>query len=86
MNDPANEWLFNEAWGVDVAVSTPRMLAAMVEEEGPISALLAAQKIDLPKLRQSVLGAAKQPLQPGSLQGLQSSGPEVSLPPNTTMS
>ena len=32
VNDPSNEWLFNEAWGVDVAVSTPRMLAAMVEE------------------------------------------------------
>lgn len=32
VNDPANEWLFNEAWGVDVAVSTPRILAAMVEE------------------------------------------------------
>jgi len=32
VNDPRNEWLFTEAWGVDVAVSTPRMLAAMVEE------------------------------------------------------
>lgn len=32
VNNPANEWLFTEAWGVDVAVSTPRMLAAMVEE------------------------------------------------------
>jgi trk system potassium uptake protein TrkA len=32
VNDPANEWLFTTAWGVDVAVSTPRMLAAMVEE------------------------------------------------------
>src|SRR3954468_4911029 len=32
VNDPTNEWLFTEAWGVDVAVSTPRMLAAMVEE------------------------------------------------------
>jgi trk system potassium uptake protein len=32
VNDPANEWLFTEAWGVDVAVSTPRILAAMVEE------------------------------------------------------
>ena len=62
------------------------LLAAMVEQDGPISALLAAQKIDVSKLRQAVLGAAKQPLQPGSLQGLQSSGPEVSLPPNTTMS
>jgi trk system potassium uptake protein TrkA len=32
VNDPRNEWLFTEAWGVDVAVSTPRILAAMVEE------------------------------------------------------
>ena len=32
VNDPRNEWLFDEAWGVDVAVSTPRMLAALVEE------------------------------------------------------
>lgn len=32
INDPRNEWLFNEAWGVDVAVSTPRVLAALVEE------------------------------------------------------
>jgi trk/ktr system potassium uptake protein len=32
VNSPRNEWLFTEAWGVDVAVSTPRMLAAMVEE------------------------------------------------------
>ncbi len=24
--------MFNEAWGVDVAVSTPRMLSALVEE------------------------------------------------------
>jgi trk/ktr system potassium uptake protein len=32
VNDPRNEWLFNESWGVDVAVSTPRLLAALVEE------------------------------------------------------
>ncbi|MET8761638.1 TrkA family potassium uptake protein [Lentzea sp. NPDC004782] len=32
VNDPTNEWLFTESWGVDVAVSTPRLLAAMVEE------------------------------------------------------
>lgn len=32
VNDPRNEWLFGEDWGVDVAVSTPRMLAALVEE------------------------------------------------------
>ena len=32
INNPDNEWLFTEAWGVDVAVSTPRVLAALVEE------------------------------------------------------
>ncbi len=32
VSDPRNEWLFTEAWGVDVAVSTPRILAAVVEE------------------------------------------------------
>ena len=30
VNDPRNEWLFDSAWGVDVAVSTPRMLASLV--------------------------------------------------------
>jgi len=32
INHPKNEWLFTESWGVDVAVSTPRMLTALVEE------------------------------------------------------
>ena len=32
INHPSNEWLFTEAWGVDVAVSTPRVLASLVEE------------------------------------------------------
>lgn len=32
VNDPVNEWLFDESWGVDVAVSTPRLLSALVEE------------------------------------------------------
>jgi trk system potassium uptake protein len=32
INHPKNEWLFNESWGVDVAVSTPRLMSALVEE------------------------------------------------------
>ena len=32
VNHPKNEWLFNESWGVDVSVSSPRLLAAVVEE------------------------------------------------------
>lgn len=32
VNRPDNEWLFDEMWGVDVAVSTPRLMSALVEE------------------------------------------------------
>ena len=32
VNHPRNEWMFNEAWGVDVSVSTPRIMSALVEE------------------------------------------------------
>ncbi|GAB3860401.1 TrkA family potassium uptake protein [Nocardioides maradonensis] len=32
VNHPNNEWLFTEAWGVDVSVSTPRIMSALVEE------------------------------------------------------
>jgi trk system potassium uptake protein TrkA len=32
VNNPKNEWMFDEAWGVDVAVSTPRIMTALVEE------------------------------------------------------
>jgi trk system potassium uptake protein TrkA len=32
INRAENEWLFNEQWGVDVSVSKPRVMAALVEE------------------------------------------------------
>lgn len=32
VNNPKNEWMFDESWGVDVAVSTPRLMTALVEE------------------------------------------------------
>ena len=32
LNNPKNEWLFDQAWGVDVWVSTPRIMTALVEE------------------------------------------------------
>jgi trk system potassium uptake protein len=40
VNDPRNEWLFDESWGVDVAVSTPRILASLVEEAVSVGALV----------------------------------------------
>jgi len=40
VNTPSNEWLFDEAWGVDVAVSTPRLMTALVEEAVSIGDLV----------------------------------------------
>ena len=40
VNHPKNHWLFNETWGVDVAVSTPHLLSALVEEAVSVGALV----------------------------------------------
>ncbi|HEX7536653.1 MAG TPA: TrkA family potassium uptake protein [Dermatophilaceae bacterium] len=40
VNNPKNEWMFDEAWGVDVAVSTPRLMTALVEEAVSIGDLV----------------------------------------------
>ena len=40
VNNPKNEWLFDETWGVDVAVSTPRIMTALVEEAVSVGSLV----------------------------------------------
>src|SRR6266567_5529546 len=32
VNHPKNEWMFNESWGVDVAMSPPHILGSLIEE------------------------------------------------------
>jgi trk system potassium uptake protein TrkA len=32
VNNPNNEWMFDDMWGVDVAVSTPHLLTGLVQE------------------------------------------------------
>ena len=32
VNHPKNEWMFDSSWGVDVSVSTPQIISALVEE------------------------------------------------------
>ena len=32
VSNPKNEWMFDESWGVDVAVSIPRLMTALIEE------------------------------------------------------
>ena len=40
VNHPKNDWLFNETWGVDVSVSTPQLLTALVEEAVTVGTLV----------------------------------------------
>lgn len=40
VNNPKNEWLFDETWGVDVSVSTPRIMTALVEEAVSVGSLV----------------------------------------------
>lgn len=40
VNRAENEWLFDQQWGVDIAVSKPRLLAALVEEAVSIGDLV----------------------------------------------
>jgi trk system potassium uptake protein len=40
VNHPKNRWLFNETWGVDVSVSTPHILTALVEEAVSVGSLV----------------------------------------------
>jgi trk system potassium uptake protein TrkA len=40
VNAPENQWLFNDSWGVDVAVSTPALLTSLVEEAVSVGSLV----------------------------------------------
>jgi trk system potassium uptake protein TrkA len=40
VNHPANEWMFTEMWGVDIAVSAPHLLSALVEEAVTVGSMV----------------------------------------------
>ena len=40
VNNPKNEWMFDEMWGVDVPVSTPRYMTALVEDAVTIGSMV----------------------------------------------
>src|SRR6266581_2874275 len=46
VNHPKNEWLFNENWGVDVAVSTPHLILALTEEALSVGSLVRLLKLE----------------------------------------
>lgn len=46
VNHPENEWLFNESWGVDIAVSTPHLMLGLVEEALSVGSLVRLLQLD----------------------------------------
>ncbi|OHV40686.1 MULTISPECIES: potassium channel family protein [Pseudofrankia] len=74
VNHPKNEWLFTDSWGVDVAVSAPRMLTALVEEAVSVGDL-----VRLMKFRQSDASLVELTLPADSPVAGQTVG-EISLP------
>jgi trk system potassium uptake protein TrkA len=46
VNHPRNEWMFSEQWGVDVAVSVPHLLTALVEEAVTVGDLVRLLRLE----------------------------------------
>ena len=46
VNHPKNEWMFNETWGVDVPMSPPHVLTALVEEAVTVGDLVRLFKLE----------------------------------------
>jgi trk system potassium uptake protein TrkA len=61
VNEMRNEWLFTDAWGVDVAVSTPRAMVAGVE-----GAIEIGHLVRLMELREGQVNLAKLTLPEGN--------------------
>ena len=46
VNNAKNAWMFNESWGVDVSVSTPQLLTALVEEAVTVGSVVRLMELD----------------------------------------
>jgi trk system potassium uptake protein len=61
VNHSSNEWMFNEQWGIDAAVSPPHILTALVEE-----AVTVGDVVRLLKLERGKVALVELTLQEGS--------------------
>ncbi|MFN2555796.1 MAG: TrkA family potassium uptake protein [Nitriliruptorales bacterium] len=51
VNHPENSWLFTEAWGVDVSVSTPHLVTSLVQEALTVGDLVRLLMLEGGKIR-----------------------------------
>jgi trk system potassium uptake protein len=79
VNHPRNEWLFNEQWGVDQAVSPPHVLTAMVEEAVTTGDLVRLLRLE--GGRASIVEMKLTPASPAAGKPLY----ELRMPPDSTI-
>ena len=79
VNNPKNEWMFDAGWGVDVAVSTPRLMTALVEEAVSVGDL-----VRIFEFQQSQAILVEMTLPPASPWAARRVG-EVPWPPDTVL-
>ena len=79
INHPKNEWMFDSSWGVDVAVSTPRIISALVEE-----AVSVGDVVRLFSLRKGQANLVELTL-PDNSSCLGKTVEEISLPENSAL-
>ena len=79
INHPKNEWMFDSSWGVDVAVSTPRIISALVEE-----AVTVGDVVRLFSFRQGQANLVELTL-PDNSSCLGLTVEEITLPENSTL-
>lgn len=51
VNNPDNEWMFTDTWGVDVSVSTPHLLTGLVEEAVNVGSFVRLLSLDQGRAR-----------------------------------
>lgn len=79
VNHPDNAWLFTEAWGVDVSVSTPLMLTALVEEAVSTGDLVKLLNLEQGKVSLIEVTLAEESLAEGKTVG------ELNVPPDCAL-
>ena len=51
INNSRNEWLFNQSWGVDIAVSTPTLITSLVDEAVEVGSIINLMDLAHGKMR-----------------------------------
>ncbi|MHB8895545.1 MAG: potassium channel family protein [Candidatus Geothermincolia bacterium] len=79
VNNPKNRWLFTSSWGVDIGVSTPDIIARIIDEE-----MTLGEVVTLMKLRASDVGLVEITL-PDSAPAVGKRLSDLDLPPETVI-